>query len=70
MHAHSRMQVTLRTSPPHPACPPGKEPWMLSHPDLVSRLGVADLEAGQAAAGGRGYYLLGNGVLLNQVITR
>ena len=44
-----------------------REPWMLSHPELLTRLGIVDLEAGVAAAGGRGYYLLGQGVMLNQV---
>ena len=43
------------------------EPWMRSHPELLTMLGIVNLEAGQAAAGGRGYYLLGQGVLLNQV---
>ena len=40
---------------------------MRSHPELLTMLGIVNLEAGQAAAGGRGYYLLGQGVLLNQV---
>ena len=40
---------------------------MRSHPDLLELLGMVNLEAGSAAAGGRGYYLMGKGVLLNQV---
>ena len=43
------------------------EPWMRSHPDLLELLGIVNLEAGAEAAGGRGYYLMGKGVLLNQV---
>ncbi len=46
---------------------PASEPWMIGHPDLVQALGIANLDAGQAVAGARGYYLLGTGVLLNQV---
>lgn len=40
---------------------------LASHPDLLAAAGIADLESGVAAAGGRGYYLLNEGVLLNQV---
>ena len=37
-----------------------------NHVDLVHMLGIVDLEAGAAVAGGRGYYLMDEGVLLNQ----
>ena len=39
-----------------------------NHVDLVGLLGIVDLEAGQAVAGGRGYYLMNYGVLLNQAL--
>ena len=42
-------------------------PGKLSHVDLVPMLGIADWEKGTATAGNRGYYLVGDGVLLNQV---
>lgn len=35
--------------------------------DLVALLDIVNLEAGQTVAGGRGYYLINEGVLLNQV---
>jgi len=38
-----------------------------SHPDLTHMLGLADLDAGAYVAGARGYFLLHEGVLLNQV---
>ncbi len=38
-----------------------------SHPDLVQALGWVDLQAGARAAGGRGFFLLSDGVMLNQV---
>lgn len=44
------------------------EPWMLSHPDLLTRLGMVNLEAAQSVSGGRTYYLLGEGVMLNQAL--
>ncbi len=44
-----------------------KIPGKLSHVDLVPMLGIADWEKGSATAGNRGYYLVGDGVLLNQV---
>lgn len=44
-----------------------KLPGKLSHVDLVPMLGIADWEKGAATAGNRGYYLVGDGVLLNQV---
>jgi hypothetical protein len=40
----------------------------LSHVDLVPMLGLADTEKGTAVAGNRGYYLVGDGVLLNQAL--
>ena len=43
---------------------------LLGHADLVRRLGAVDMEAGAAAAGGRAYYLMREGVLLNQVRVR
>ena len=43
------------------------EEKLYNHVDLVSLLGIVDLEAGQTVAGGRGYYLINEGVLLNQV---
>ena len=43
------------------------EDKLYNHVDLVSLLGIVDLEAGQTVAGGRGFYLLNEGVLLNQV---
>ena len=39
-----------------------------NHVDLVSLLGIANLEDGAAVAGGRGYYLMNYGVLLNQAL--
>ena len=39
-----------------------------SHTDLVHMLGIVDLERGSTVAGGRGYYLTGYGVLLNQAL--
>jgi len=39
-----------------------------NHVDLVNLLGIVDLEAGQAVAGSRGYYLTNYGVLLNQAL--
>ena len=46
----------------------GVEGGLLSHVDLVTRLDIVDLEAGVAVAGGRGYFLKGMGVLLNQAL--
>jgi len=43
------------------------EEKLYNHVDLVSMLDIVDLEAGTAVAGGRGYFLKGEGVLLNQV---
>jgi seryl-tRNA synthetase len=39
-----------------------------NHVDLVNLLGIADLENGSTVAGGRGYFLKGAGVLLNQAL--
>lgn len=39
-----------------------------NHVDLVALLDIADLENGVTVAGGRGYYLKGAGVLLNQAL--
>ncbi|KAL0922068.1 hypothetical protein M5K25_006030 [Dendrobium thyrsiflorum] len=38
---------------------------LISHVVLVEKLGIADLKKGATVAGGRGYYLKGDGVLLN-----
>ncbi|GAX82987.1 hypothetical protein CEUSTIGMA_g10414.t1 [Chlamydomonas eustigma] len=45
-----------------------QEEKLYNHVDLVALLGIVDLEAGQTVAGGRGYYLIGEGVLLNQAL--
>ncbi|CAI7813024.1 unnamed protein product [Closterium sp. NIES-53] len=39
-----------------------------NHVDLVHMLDIADLERGASTAGGRGYYLKGMGVMLNQAL--
>ena len=39
-----------------------------NHVDLVQMLGIVNLEKGTEVAGGRGYYLLGAGTLLNQAL--
>ncbi|KAL5722967.1 serine--tRNA ligase [Ranunculus cassubicifolius] len=39
-----------------------------NHVELVERLGIADLKKGANVAGGRGYFLKGFGVLLNQAL--
>nr|XP_043626311.1 serine--tRNA ligase [Erigeron canadensis] len=44
------------------------EPKLLNHVELVEKLGIADLKAGANVAGGRGYYLKGDGVRLNQAL--
>ncbi|KAG1654588.1 hypothetical protein FOA52_008735 [Chlamydomonas sp. UWO 241] len=44
------------------------EEKLYNHVDLVALLGIADLENGQVVAGGRGYFLLKEGVLLNQAL--
>ncbi|XP_077212714.1 serine--tRNA ligase-like isoform X2 [Tasmannia lanceolata] len=44
------------------------EPKLRNHVELVQRLGIADLVKGANVAGGRGFYLKGAGVLLNQAL--
>jgi seryl-tRNA synthetase len=39
-----------------------------NHVDLVQLLDIADLDNGTKVAGGRGYFLKGAGVLLNQAL--
>lgn len=39
-----------------------------NHVDLIAMLDIVDTEKGTEVAGGRGYYLKGAGVLLNQAI--
>jgi len=46
-----------------------REDWMLTHYDLVTMAGLANLEKGSQIAGSRGYFLTGYGVMLNQVYT-
>uniref|UniRef100_A0A2P2JQ07 serine--tRNA ligase n=1 Tax=Rhizophora mucronata TaxID=61149 RepID=A0A2P2JQ07_RHIMU len=45
-----------------------QEPKLRNHVELVELLGIADLEKGANVAGGRGYYLKGDGVRLNQAL--
>ncbi|KAL1549674.1 serine--tRNA ligase [Salvia divinorum] len=44
------------------------EPNLKNHVELVELLGIADLKKGANVAGGRGYYLKGDGVRLNQAL--
>ncbi|KAL8154768.1 serine--tRNA ligase [Apium graveolens] len=44
------------------------EKSLKSHVDLVEMLGIAELKKGANVAGGRGYYLKGAGVRLNQAL--
>ncbi|XP_043725388.1 serine--tRNA ligase-like [Telopea speciosissima] len=44
------------------------EPKLKNHVELVELLGIADLKKGADVAGGRGFYLKGDGVLLNQAL--
>ncbi|KAH9616026.1 hypothetical protein KSS87_014844 [Heliosperma pusillum] len=44
------------------------EPNLKSHVDLVELLGIVDMKRGTNVAGGRGFYLKGDGVLLNQAL--
>ncbi|KAF3454459.1 hypothetical protein FNV43_RR04906 [Rhamnella rubrinervis] len=44
------------------------EPKLKNHVELVELLEIADLKKGTEVAGGRGYYLKGAGVLLNQAL--
>ncbi|XP_075496178.1 LOW QUALITY PROTEIN: serine--tRNA ligase-like [Primulina tabacum] len=43
-------------------------PKLKNHVDLVELLGIADVKKGANVAGGRGFYLKGDGVLLNQAL--
>ena len=45
-----------------------QEEKLYNHVDLVGMLDIVNLEAGQTVAGGRGYYLINEGVLLNQAL--
>nr|GEV73707.1 serine--tRNA ligase-like [Tanacetum cinerariifolium] len=45
-----------------------EESKLRNHVDLVDLLGMADLKKGANVAGGRGYYLKGDGVFLNQAL--
>ncbi|KAF5454009.1 hypothetical protein F2P56_023710 [Juglans regia] len=44
------------------------EPKLKNHVELVELLGIADLKKGTDVAGGRGFYLKGDGVRLNQAL--
>ncbi|XP_050273148.1 serine--tRNA ligase-like, partial [Quercus robur] len=44
------------------------EPKLKNHVDLIKLLGIADLKKGADIAGGRGFYLKGDGVRLNQAL--
>lgn len=44
------------------------EEGLHNHVKLVQMLNIVNLEAGQEVAGNRGYYLIGEGVLLNQAL--
>ncbi|TQE05090.1 hypothetical protein C1H46_009242 [Malus baccata] len=44
------------------------EPKLKNHVELVELLGIADLKKGAEVAGGRGFYLKGAGVRLNQAL--
>ncbi|WMV28801.1 hypothetical protein MTR67_022186 [Solanum verrucosum] len=44
------------------------EKGLKNHVDLVKDLGIADIAKGANVAGGRGYYLKGDGVRLNQAL--
>ncbi|CAK9167983.1 unnamed protein product [Ilex paraguariensis] len=44
------------------------EPKLKNHVDLVELLGIADIKKGANVAGGRGFYLKGDGVCLNQAL--
>jgi seryl-tRNA synthetase len=44
------------------------EPKLKNHVELVELLGIADTKKGANVAGGRGYYLKGDGVRLNQAL--
>ncbi|GFR40484.1 hypothetical protein Agub_g1051 [Astrephomene gubernaculifera] len=53
---------------PRPSVDPSSGKKLYNHVDLVQLLGIVNLEAGQEVAGGRGYYLTHEGVLLNQAL--
>ncbi|GLC51005.1 hypothetical protein PLESTB_000455800 [Pleodorina starrii] len=53
---------------PRPQVDPDTGKKLYNHVDLVQLLGIVNLEAGQEVAGGRGYYLMNEGVLLNQAL--
>ncbi|GMN34094.1 hypothetical protein TIFTF001_044868 [Ficus carica] len=44
------------------------EPRLKNHVELTKLLGIADTEKGAKVAGGRGFYLKGDGVRLNQAL--
>ncbi|XP_010679305.2 serine--tRNA ligase [Beta vulgaris subsp. vulgaris] len=44
------------------------EPKLKNHVELVELLGLVDMKKGSYVAGGRGFYLKGDGVLLNQAL--
>lgn len=44
-----------------------QEEKLYNHVDLVQLLDIVDMDAGTQVAGGRGYYLMREGVLFNQV---
>ncbi|XWS62508.1 hypothetical protein CRYUN_Cryun06bG0017000 [Craigia yunnanensis] len=44
------------------------EPKLKNHVELVELLGIADIKKGADVAGGRGFYLKGDGVRLNQAL--
>ncbi|CAO2826595.1 unnamed protein product [Amaranthus hypochondriacus] len=44
------------------------EPKLKNHVELVELLGIVDSKKGSNVAGGRGFYLKGDGVLLNQAL--
>nr|XP_043639847.1 serine--tRNA ligase-like [Erigeron canadensis] len=44
------------------------EPSLLNHVELVKKLGIVDTKTGAEVAGKRGFFLKGDGVLLNQAL--
>lgn len=82
-HPHKRTRKQPSIHPPTPP-PPKKtqdnnatvksvgeareEEGLYNHVDLVQMLGIAELDQGTVVAGSRGYYLKGEGVLLNQAL--
>eukprot|EP00405_Crypthecodinium_cohnii_P026261 CAMPEP_0206491372 /NCGR_PEP_ID=MMETSP0324_2-20121206/44946_1 /ASSEMBLY_ACC=CAM_ASM_000836 /TAXON_ID=2866 /ORGANISM="Crypthecodinium cohnii, Strain Seligo" /LENGTH=486 /DNA_ID=CAMNT_0053972529 /DNA_START=127 /DNA_END=1583 /DNA_ORIENTATION=- len=51
-----------------PRCPPSRQPASKSHAELLYMLDIADFERGVKVAGRRGYFLRGDGVLLNMAL--